>query len=179
MNQMCYNIYDALQQKKHVREIARQIKSNQMTVSRKLKLLQKENIIDYMEEGRNKYYFRKKSIESQLFEKQTEIAKATKFVKDNPQFRSLIEEILHNKEISFAVIFGSYAKNSSGKLSDLDVFCENISQNVKKELELLNAKVSIKTGQFNSESALGKEIAKKYIILKGVDTIDKIHKKVM
>ena len=59
MSQICYNIYNRLAGKKHVREIAKILGTNQTTVARKLIELEKENVVDFVFEGKNKYYFRK------------------------------------------------------------------------------------------------------------------------
>ena len=49
-----------LKKENHVRGLARELKTNQTTISRRLKELFKENVVDYKREGKNKVYFLKK-----------------------------------------------------------------------------------------------------------------------
>ncbi len=44
----------------HLRALAKELKTNPMTISRKIKELYNENVLDYKKEGKNKIYFLKK-----------------------------------------------------------------------------------------------------------------------
>lgn len=179
MAHISYSLFEELKESAHGRKLAKQLNINHMTVARKLKELEIQNVVDFKFEGKNKYYFRKKSIETEFFKKQVECQKALNFIKENPQYRQLVEDIIHNPKIQLAVIFGSYAKKTQTKTSDLDIFIENVSKDIIKDLTILYSTVSIKSGKYNQESLLGKEIQKKHIILRGVDYYEQIHQKTM
>ncbi len=49
-----------LRKENHIRALAKQLKTNQTTIARKVKELYNENVVDYKQEGRNKVYFLKK-----------------------------------------------------------------------------------------------------------------------
>lgn len=179
MEQISYMLFEELTQSIHGRELAKRLKINHMTVMRKLKELEKKNIVDFKFEGKNKQYFRKPSLESMFFKKQVEYQKILNFIENHPQYRQLIEDITKNLQIRLAIIFGSYAKNKQTKSSDLDIFIENIPKDIIKELTIHNSNISIKSGSFDKESLLGKEIQKKHIMIKGVEYYEQIHQKTM
>ena len=56
-----------LKENSHPRAIAKKLKTNHMTIVRKLKELSKENVVDFKQEGKNKVYFLKKTIESRTY----------------------------------------------------------------------------------------------------------------
>ena len=53
--------------------------------------------------------------------------------------------------------------------SDIDVFVETQRKDLKKALESINTRLSVKIGTFDMKSLLIKEIVKNHIILKGVE----------
>jgi len=57
---------ELLKGENHVRGIAKKLNINHMTIARKIKELEKENVADYREEGKNKRYFLKKTIEAKI-----------------------------------------------------------------------------------------------------------------
>ena len=61
-------IIDSLLKKKsHARELAKKIQTNHTTIIRKIKELAKENVADFSQEGKNKVFFLKKTIESRMY----------------------------------------------------------------------------------------------------------------
>ena len=85
------------------------------------------------------------------------------------QLRQIFEIIQKDVNIHLAIVFGSYAKSSETKSSDIDIFIENIDKKTKDYLESVNSRLSIKTGRFDKNTILGKEIIRDMIIIKGVD----------
>ncbi len=179
MEHICYDLFEELKEPMHIRELAKRLRTNHTTIIRKLNELEKKNVVDFEFEGKNKQYFRKKSLESAFFKKQVEYQKILDFIEKNPQYRQLIEDILKNQSIKLAIIFGSYAKNTQVKSSDLDLFIENISKDIIKKVTIHNANISIKSGKIDKNSLLGKEIHKKHIIIKGVDYYEQIYQEIM
>ena len=54
-------INELLRNENHVRGIAKNLNTNHMSIFRKIKKLERENVVDYKEEGKNKKYFLKKT----------------------------------------------------------------------------------------------------------------------
>lgn len=170
MSQISYNILEQLANRPtHIRELARKLNTNQTTIARKLKDLEEQNVVDFKTEGKNKVCFVKDSLESQEHIKIMEHIKLTKLLQKHPVFRQITLELNNNKEIPLAILFGSYAKNSETKNSDIDIYLETKSAKIKLQIEQLNSKISVKIGEFDKNSLLIKEIIKTHIIIKGVD----------
>lgn len=153
----------------HARAISRKIIINHMIVVRRLKELLEENVVDYKQEGKNKKYFLKKNVEARSYVFKTEHYKLVRLLKKYSFLRSIVEKIQKDERIKLAVLFGSYAKGIAGKTSDIDIYVETENKNIKKELELINSKLSVKIGKLDLSSLLIKEIIKNHVILKGVE----------
>ena len=68
MEQIIYNaVLNLLKGSNHLRQIAKDIKTNHMTVKRALDILIKENVLDVRKEGKNNIYSIKKTLEAQNF----------------------------------------------------------------------------------------------------------------
>ena len=153
----------------HARALAKRLDINHMTVMRNLKELVRENVLEFRKEGRNKVYFLKKNMEARNYELISELYKLNKTLEKYSELRQTIKNIQQNKEIGLAILFGSYAKGTANKNSDIDVFIETKDRNLKKELELLNSRLSVKIGEYDRSSPLIKEIEKNHIIIKGAE----------
>ncbi len=153
----------------HLRELAKLLKINHMSVSRRLIELQKENVLDYNQEGKNKRYFIKKTVEAKNYIFMMENYKLNKLIKKYPQLRKVIEKIQENQIIRLAVLFGSYAKGTAKEDSDIDIYIETENKNIKKELSMIDSRLSIKIGKYDSSSFMIKEIEKNHVIIKGAE----------
>jgi predicted nucleotidyltransferase len=170
MSQINYDIVSNLiKQDNHIRSIARCLNTNQTTIARKVEELEKQNILDFRIEGKNKVYFVKKNLETREYLKIIEHHKLLLIIESYPRLRQLIEKIHLNKQIKLAIIFGSYAKNNVDKNSDIDLYIETKSNELKKLMEITDSKLSVKIGKFDINNLLAKEIIKDHIIIKGVD----------
>lgn len=158
-----------LRKNSHIREIAKKLNTNHMMIVRKIKELSKENVVDFTQEGKNQTYFLKKTAETQAYVFITEKYSLLQTIVKYPELRSIIEKIQREKRIKLAVLFGSYAKGLAGKDSDVDVFIETKNTNLKRELALIDSKLSIKIGTYNKETNLIKEIDKNHVIIKGIE----------
>jgi predicted nucleotidyltransferase len=162
-------VNELLKEKNHIRNLAKRLKTNHMTVLRRIKDLFDSNIVDYKEEGKNKVYFLKDTMEARTTINMAEGYKLIKIVKKYPDLRRIIEKFQENKKIHLAVLFGSYAKEIPRKESDIDIYIETTTQELKKELEKFDSKLSIKIGKYNKDNLIIKEIKKNHIIIKGIE----------
>lgn len=156
-------------EKGHVRALARTLKTNPMTISRKISDLVNGNILDFKQEGKNKVFFIKKTIEARAFAISSESYKLIKLIEKHSGLRSIIEKIQKDKRIKLAVLFGSYAKSMETIDSDIDIYIETEDRNIRKELSMLNSKLSIKIGKYKKENELIREIEKNHVIIKGIE----------
>jgi predicted nucleotidyltransferase len=153
----------------HIREVARAVNVNHMTAKRAIDSLVKRNILDYKTLGKNKVFFLKESLESRNEVLQAEIYKNEKILQKNNLLRPIFEKLILNKKIKVAILFGSYAKGLSHEKSDIDIYIETESLALKKEVESINSKISVKIGKFDKNNILFKEIIKNHIIIKGFE----------
>ncbi len=158
-----------LSQPIHLREIAKKLKINHMTISREIKKLYEENILDYRKEGKNKVYFLKKNLESKNYLFALENYKLLVFLKKYPSLKGIIEKIQINKKIALAILFGSYAKGIANKESDIDLYIETGSKQIKKDVSLIDTRLNVKIGKYDENNLLIQEINKNHIVLKGVE----------
>ncbi|MBI2547814.1 nucleotidyltransferase domain-containing protein [Candidatus Woesearchaeota archaeon] len=158
-----------LKSENHIRALAKLLHTNQTTIARKVDQLCKENIVDFKYEGRNKVIFVKKTLEAKQFAYTVEANKLLIILKKYPILRRIIEEIKKHEKISLAVLFGSYAKGTANKESDIDVYVDTPDNKVKEEIESIYSKISVKRGKYNPENLLIKEIEKNHVIIKGVE----------
>lgn len=153
----------------HTRALAKELNTNHVTVINKLESLMEENVVDFKQEGKNKVYFLKKSVEARNYVIMAELYKLNKVIKIYPTLRKIIEAIKRHSKIKLAILFGSYAKGIAKRDSDIDIFIETRDRNLKKELQLLNSKLSVKIGNYNRTNLLIREIEKNHVIIKGVE----------
>ncbi|MFH1249051.1 MAG: nucleotidyltransferase domain-containing protein [archaeon] len=155
--------------KSHIRGIANTLGTNHMIISRKMKELARNNIVDFLQEGKNKSFFLKKTAESRAITIMAENYNIIMAISKYPNLRVAVEKIQKNKDITLAIIFGSYAKGLATNKSDVDIYISTNNREIKKELQLIDSKLSIKIGQIDAEIPLAKEIEKNHIIVKGVE----------
>ncbi|KYC51636.1 MAG: Nucleotidyltransferase domain protein [Candidatus Methanofastidiosum methylothiophilum] len=158
-----------LKEESHIREIARKLKTNQTLVKRRLDELYKENLVDYKVEGKNYTYFIKKSLEARSLVIISESYNLMLFLKKYPKLKSIIKKIIDKENIHMAIIFGSYAKGISSESSDIDIFIETEDYTIKKEIELIDSRLSVKIGRYDRENLLIKEIESNHVIIKGIE----------
>ena len=153
----------------HVRGLAKHLGVNHMLLFRKFKKLYDENVLDYKQEGKNKIYFLKKTIEAKSYVFMGENYKLIKLLEKYPFLRNITEKIQRNKKINLAVLFGSYAKGLAKKDSDIDIYVETTDKKIKRETELINSKINIQIGKYDKDNLLIKEIGKNHVIIKGTE----------
>ncbi|PIN94649.1 hypothetical protein COU53_02605 [Candidatus Pacearchaeota archaeon CG10_big_fil_rev_8_21_14_0_10_30_48] len=156
-------------ERKHARGIAKDLKINHMMINRKLKELSKKNVVDFDLIGKNKIYFLKDSVESEVFQLMAEEYILIQVIKKYPRLRNILDKIRKDNRIKLAILFGSYAKGTTDKSSDVDIFIETNDLKIKKDLENFDSKLSVKIGEYNKENNLIKEIERNHVILKGFE----------
>lgn len=155
------------------RELAIKLKMNQKTASNIMIKLEKENILKFSQEGRNKYYYLNKfNKEIKEILKISEINRKIKFLEKYKKIKDLFYKI-EERSFGIVVVFGSYAKETSTEKSDLDLFAIGKISSLEDLEELYNIKINVvelEKSKFNKEDAIIKEIINNHIILKGVET---------
>ena len=154
---------------KHLRQIAKELNIPLTTVMRLSRSLVDESVLDFREIGKSKQFFLKDTLESLVYEHMAEHYKKLKILQ-KPLIRKVVQEVLEiAKENQLIILFGSYAKGLEDKDSDIDLYVETKSTVLKKKLESISDKLSVKIGKFNGDSALAKEIIKNHVIIQNVE----------
>jgi predicted nucleotidyltransferase len=153
----------------HTRAIAELLTRNHVTVLRKLRVLMDENIVDYRMEGKNKVYSLKKSIEGRNAAMTAELYKQSRVISRYPILRGIFKAVQGQRDMQLAILFGSYAKESANKGSDIDLYVETLDRDIKKHLEQRHSSLNVKIGEFDPKSLLIREIIKDHIIIKGIE----------
>jgi predicted nucleotidyltransferase len=161
-------VLNLLKRENHLRQIAKDLKMNHMTIKRALDKLTKTNVLDVKKEGRNHVYSIKKTLEAENMVLRAEMYKFDVFLGKHPELKQDLKT-LKKLPANQIVIFGSYAKSTETKESDIDIFIETRKNRIKKEALKINSKFSVKTGKYIKNNLLIKEIEKYHIIVKGVE----------
>jgi len=172
MSQINYNIKIVealLKSENHVRGLAKALNTNQTTIARKVQELYEDNIVDFKQEGKNKVFSLKITLEAKQYACFVEIYKLLETLKRYPRLRRIVDQIKKNKKITLAILFGSYAKYTAKKDSDIDIYINTKNTRLKEEVELIDSKISLKIGKYDRDSLLIKEIEKNHVILKGAE----------
>ena len=154
------------------REVAKKLRMNQKTVSNVLNELEKEHILKFAQEGKNKYYHLNEFYPCikeliQLVEIQRKINFLEKYKKIKELFSKLEE-----RTNGILIIFGSYANFSANEKSDLDVFVVGKIKNPDDLEDFYNVKINvikIDEDRFDKNEHVIKEIIKNHIILRGTE----------
>lgn len=168
LEEFCLDYYKKI----YGRQIASKLKMNQKTVSNMLNRLEKEGILKYSTEGKNKYYFLNR-LNPQIKDiiKMLEIARKNKFIQKHSKLKDLFYA-LEKRTNGTLIIFGSYANFTSNKESDLDVFVIGSIENTEDLENLYKIKINIINSdreKINKEEVFVKEVIKNHIIIKGVE----------
>ena len=153
----------------HVRELERVIKIPHATLIRALSRMEKQNIVDYKTMGKNKQYFIKKNLRARKMLEMMESYKLLRIIEKHPFLEPLFLDIIKKCNSELIILFGSYAKGISKQGSDIDVYIETEDLKVKKSIEELNSRLSVKIGKFSKDALLIKEIIKNHVVIKGVE----------
>lgn len=157
-----------LRERNHIRGIAGKIGTNHMLVVRKIRELAQANVVDFVQDGRNKTYFLKRTAEARAYALMAESYRTVQLLAKYPGLRGVVEKIQKDSRIHMAVIFGSYAKGLAKKDSDIDIYIDG-NRSLRDEIRLLDSRLSIKIGEYDRKSLLIQEIEKSHIVIKGIE----------
>ena len=105
--------------KLHVREISRITGMNRQTTSQTLKEMEKSRVMDSAVEGRNKMYFiNGRSQKARILVERAENVKKLEICEKRQEIARLVQCLGTS---SVALLFGSYAKGTERKESDIDI----------------------------------------------------------
>ena len=158
-----------LREDNYLRRIANQLKESHSTVLRKLNMLVKENVLDYRMEGKNRVFSIKQNLQAKNYVFNAERYKLIQLLKQYQLLNVIVDDTLKTCKERMIIIFGSYAKFAARKDSDIDIYIETKDRKVKNCVEIINSRIRVKTGSFDLDSLLIKEIIKNHIILRGVE----------
>lgn len=158
--------------KNYGRKLASKLKMNQKTVSNILNSLEKEHILKFTQDGKNKYYYLNKfnPFVKDII-KLIEINKRIMFFREHIKLNDLFLEI-EKRSKGLVILFGSYAKSSSTKSSDIDLFVIGKVEDLKDLETLYKIKINIVNSskdQFKLNDLFINEIINNHIILNGVE----------
>jgi predicted nucleotidyltransferase len=156
-----------LKKNNHGRQLAKELNISLSTIQRTLSELVSLNVIDYSKQGKNKIYFLKQNIISTKFILNSENYKLIKLLINYPFLEPLFREINYKYPKVMIILFGSYAKFNSKKDSDIDIYVNTTNKKIKKDIQSLHHKLSIKFGEFNKKDLLIQEIIKNHVIIQG------------
>ncbi|MBS3154981.1 nucleotidyltransferase domain-containing protein [Candidatus Woesearchaeota archaeon] len=147
----------------YLRQISKLAKLPLKTCQNALIYLEKKRILKSKVEGKNKYFsLNLDNIQTKSILLQAEIYRTDLFLEMYPQFKTFLKELNTNILI---IIFGSYAKLTADKNSDLDLLI--ISE---KEQKLPYHLLSYKIHKVNlSESSFIKAIKEQEILIKEIE----------
>jgi len=154
------------------RDVAKKLKMNQKTVSNILNELEKDNILKFTQEGKNKYYYLNEFYPyiTEIIQ-QMEIQRKINFLEKYEKIKELFLKLEKQSE-GILIIFGSYANFSATDKSDLDVFIMGNIKEIGDLGEFYNIKINVVKSdkkRFNKNEHIIKEIIKNHIILKGTE----------
>jgi len=156
-----------LKKDRHGRELAKELKTSLTRVQAILTELRNINVLDYRIEGKNHIYFIKKNLVSKSFILNAENYKLAKILSKHPELEPLFQDIIKKSQCHLILLFGSYAKNTERKESDIDIYIETTNPKIKEEAQKIYDLISVKIGKFNVNDLLIKEIMKNHAIIKG------------
>jgi predicted nucleotidyltransferase len=151
----------------HARDLADRLGVNHMTVSRRLKQLVIENVLDFKVEGRNRVFHLKGSIEARNAVMRAELHKLDLILLRYPSLRGIASTIQTNPKVPLAILFGSHANATARPDSDIDLYIETKDRALKTEIESLSPRLSVKIGKYDRKSPLIREIERNHVIVKG------------
>jgi predicted nucleotidyltransferase len=151
----------------HGRELAKELKTSLTRVQSVLSELRKINVLDYEVEGKNHIYFIKKNLVSKSFILNAENYKLSKLLIEHPELEPVFHDVIKKSKCRLILLFGSYAKGTFNKNSDIDIYIETTSRKIKQDVEGIYHHIGVKIGIFNPDDLLVREIIKNHVIIRG------------
>lgn len=167
MSRIRYDVVRALATPNHGRALAQLLASNQTTIARATQDLVSMNVLDYELQGRNKVFALKDSIEARSMYIMAEHDALIQLLERVPMLRRIIERIQAH-EPKLAVLFGSYAKGTQRRESDIDIYLETSDRSVRDAIKRIDSRLHVIIGSFE-QSPLRSEIEHSHVIICGAE----------
>lgn len=160
----------------YIREVQKQLNISPRTAQLVLEDLERKTILESKTRGKIRTYRVKKSDIAKEYLIFVEQYKKISFLEENQLIKEIVSKIgLNIKGICF--IFGSYAKGTQKKDSDIDIFIVGLynKQNISKISDLYGIKISIKKYPLRifekemKKDILIKEVLCNHIIISGIE----------
>ncbi|MGK0209107.1 MAG: putative nucleotidyltransferase [Patescibacteria group bacterium] len=162
-------ILQLIQRPSHGRQIAKLLNTSLTRIQKIIKVLYTENIIDYNEQGKNHIYYLKNNLKVKTYRINAENYKLHNYLGKFPDLEPMIQEISEEFPKNIIILFGSFAKNTQTKSSDIDIYIDTSRKEIKKTLESQYYQLDVKIGKFDLKSPLIQEIIKHHIIINGAE----------
>jgi len=153
----------------YLREISKLVKIPLKTTQNILKRLEKGRIIKSLVRGKNKYFMLNlNSMQTKFFLMQTELYRTWSFLEKYTLFKLFLKDI---KAISPIIIFGSFAKFTADKDSDVDMLIVSAKEQklpthlLPNKIHQINLSEKIFFESLEKQEPLIKEIEESHIIL--------------
>lgn len=160
----------------YIREVNRLLNISPRTAQLILDSLESKGVLESIFRGKIKSYFLRKNSTSIHYIILAESYKTTIFTDNNPIIREIVEKILPLIS-GIGLIFGSYAKGTQNKGSDLDIFVIGYTENIKIreisktygiEINLVVYPLEKYKSVINKD-LLVKEVLENHIVIKNID----------
>ncbi len=151
----------------HQREFSKELNTSLTRVQKILKELRDINAIDFKVAGKNHVYFLKRNLISKSLILNAENYKLLKLLRKHQYLEPIFMQIIKKCLKEMVILFGSYAKGTENRNSDIDIYISTTNQKLKEEIQDLYEPLSVKIGRFNQNDLLIKEIIKNHIIIRG------------
>ena len=132
-------------------------------------VLEKEKIVKSKVEGKNKYFsLNLDNIQTKSYLLQAEIYTADKFLKKHPSFKTFLKSVHTSASL---IVFGSYAKSTAGKDSDIDMLVLSDKKQdlpfhlLPYETHLLTMEEETFKNVLEKKEGIAKEIEENHVIL--------------
>ncbi|HII29948.1 hypothetical protein COT48_02425 [Candidatus Woesearchaeota archaeon CG08_land_8_20_14_0_20_47_9] len=155
----------------YIREVGKLLKISPRTAQLILDDLEKKGILESKTKGKIRAYAIKRTCSSQRYITFSELYKTITFLEKNLFIREIIEKIIPFIN-GIGIIFGSYAKGTANKESDLDIFIAGRydGQEIKKISKTYGIEISVKCYPLKTfeknlpNDILLKEILKNHVV---------------
>jgi len=158
----------------YIRETSKSAEISPRTAQLILNDLEQKAVLESRTKGKIKIYSLKKTIEAKEYLTLAEDYKRICFFESNSLIKEVIEKI-YPKIKGAALIFGSYAKETHKKGSDLDIFIagkcnEEYVYEISKRYNIkISLKIYSKKAFKNKADYLVKEVLENHILIKGIE----------
>lgn len=163
----------------HIREIARRTETDVKSIQIQLQRLERINVLSSIVKGKNKEYSLNQNIITRYYLNMAECFAAIMYLKKHFLIKKMFARLESDMD-GAVILFGSYAKETYTKQSDIDLFIINEKKVDKKIIsatsDIINKDINVKSsnrqqfldGLYDNDPLI-KEVALNHVVLKGAD----------